>query len=184
MTASTVVALAGRRIDPTGAVDSRFPLSLVPTVHALITDLFVELGPGALVCSAACGADLIALEIAEKMGVPFFIVLPFGRSKFRETSVVDRPGPWAAKYDRLVTEASRQHRLTELVGAGEGDGAYSAATRAIIDEAKLLASGAEICAVAVTDNNPRTSHDATAELISIATQNNFSRRIVTIPAGN
>ena len=48
-----------------------------------------------LVCSAACGADLIALQAAGRVSLRRRIVLPFEPSRFRDSSVVDRPGDWA-----------------------------------------------------------------------------------------
>jgi hypothetical protein len=63
----------------------------VPLVRRRIVDLLAEEHTEALVCSAACGADLIALEEAERLGLRRRIVLPFSPRQFRETSVTDRP---------------------------------------------------------------------------------------------
>jgi hypothetical protein len=40
--------------------------------------------------SAACGADIIASEVASEIGLRRRIVLPFARDLFRETSANDR----------------------------------------------------------------------------------------------
>src|SRR5262249_59646571 len=88
-----VVALAGRRIDAEPTSTPRFPFDQVGRVGMEIADQLRRTQAVALVCSAACGADLIALETAQKMGLPTRIILPFSAARFRETSVVDRPRP-------------------------------------------------------------------------------------------
>lgn len=72
-----VVALVGRRIDAVDTNESRFPLEAVPTVRRRLADLFVRERAVTIVCSAACGADLLALEEAERLGLRRRIVLPF-----------------------------------------------------------------------------------------------------------
>ena len=91
-----VIALAGRRIDAADTNPPRFPLEAVPTVRRRLADLLAKERAVALVCSAACGADLMALEEAERLGLRRRIVLPFPPERFRKTSVIDRPGDWAA----------------------------------------------------------------------------------------
>ncbi|WP_338720752.1 hypothetical protein [Devosia sp. XK-2] len=182
--AEAVVALAGRRIDAKDDAEPHFPLELVGQVEREIARAFSQLAPNYLVCSAACGVDLIALKVARQSGILFHIVLPFDRAKFKKTSVEDRPGNWSGLYEDLISEASKSGRLIELVGVGEGDAAYSAATAQIIETARLLAGGSSnVTAVAVTDTNPRTGHDATAELLALAARAGFAERTIEIPQG-
>ena len=61
-------ALAGRRVDTPHAQVARFPLSRVPAVRAAIKDALLQHQVGELVSSAACGADLLALSVAEELG--------------------------------------------------------------------------------------------------------------------
>src|SRR5690349_3650476 len=97
-----VIALAGRRVDPPGADPRRFPLENVETVSKRIGQLFAERNAAALVSAAACGADLLALEVAKSRHMRRRVVLPFSRDVFRRTSVVDRPGDWGDRYDRAL----------------------------------------------------------------------------------
>src|SRR6476646_7796432 len=60
-------ALAGRRIDAADSEKSRFPLANVSLVRDRLRELFIKRGVDTLVCSAACGADLVALEVAEHL---------------------------------------------------------------------------------------------------------------------
>src|SRR5215471_9554592 len=135
-----VIALSGRRIDAEPTSTPRFPFAQVDRVGMEIADRLRRTRAIALVCSAACGADLIALETAQQMGLPTRIILPFSAARFRETSVVDRPRPefWGSMFDR-VTSAARAHGDLIELDAAEADDAYSMANGVIIHEAQKLA---------------------------------------------
>src|SRR5262245_52110419 len=64
-----VVALAGRRIDAPRAAMPRFPLERRSAVRRRIRVQLELLGADVLVSSAACGADLLAQDIAGKLGL-------------------------------------------------------------------------------------------------------------------
>src|SRR5581483_7775479 len=102
---ASVVALAGRRIDGAKTQPPRFPLNQVHEVSRRLGDALRKVRAVALVCSAACGADLVALKEAEQLGLRRRIVLPFAKDKFRETSVIDRPGDWGRIYDGQIAAA-------------------------------------------------------------------------------
>ena len=65
-----VIAFAGRRIDAPDAEVARFPASRVDAAEARLEQVIRERGAVALVSSAACGADLVALAVAERLGKP------------------------------------------------------------------------------------------------------------------
>lgn len=141
------IALAGRRID---AADGprRFPLAMADTVRARLEAYFARVGAAHLVVSAACGADLLAVEAAHRSRLgagDITLVLPFSVERFRVTSVTDRPGEWGALYDRAVADAGRAGRLV-LLGLEETEDAYDAATRRIVEEAAARAP-ARVCIV-------------------------------------
>ena len=58
--------------------------------------------PVATVSSAACGADLLLLDIAGGMHVPRYIFLPSDPEKFRISSVTDRPGDWGEIFTKVL----------------------------------------------------------------------------------
>lgn len=142
---SAVVALGGRRIDPEPTLTPRFPFDQVGRVRTEITDQLRRSHAVALVCSAACGADLIALETAQDMGLRTRIILPFSAARFRKTSVLDRPRPefWGNIFDRVVSVARVHRDLVEL-DIVESDDAYSTANAIVIDEARKLAGIKEL----------------------------------------
>jgi hypothetical protein len=65
--ATAVIGLAGRRIDDVDTNPSRFPLEAAPVVRRRLADLFASERAVAIVCSAACGADRLAFEEAERL---------------------------------------------------------------------------------------------------------------------
>jgi hypothetical protein len=172
-----VIALAGRRVDPPDADPPRFPLANLPLVRERLRGLFAQRQASALVCSAACGADLLALEVAVGGGMHRRIVLPFEPGKFRETSVTDRPGEWGALYDSIVGTARQAGDLVVLENAGEGGAAYAAANERILEEAVSLTPtslpdhgmwGSEALAVIVWEGASRGADDATHQFADLA----------------
>jgi hypothetical protein len=178
-----VIALAGRRIDAEGSDPPRFPLMNVPVVRKRLAAVFSAESIVALVCSAACGADLIALEEAERVGCKRRIVLPFSRERFRATSVVDRPGEWGPVFDRLVAAVDAADDLVVLDGGAAGDeaAAYAAANEAIIREAQALArvgGPRRSVAVVVWEGAARAEGDATEDFRRLAAAAGFEVRAV------
>jgi len=164
-----VVALAGRRIDAADAA-ARFPLANVERVRERLRTLLRAQGSAALVCSAACGADLIALDVAGALGLRRRVVLPFAPERFRETSVTDRPGDWGPLFDRIIGEVAATGDVV-MLGLDEGDDAtYAAANAAILDEAEGLAAGqpSEVVAVIVWEGASRGQGDLTEAFATAA----------------
>jgi hypothetical protein len=159
-----ILALSGRRIDAPDAQQVRFPLHNVEAVRLAVRRLLVNLGATWLVSSAACGADLIALLEAEKLGIRRRIVLPFDRTKFRESSVVDRPGDWGELYDEMISEAASTGDVV-IVNAKDGNDPFRAACQEILNEASAIGEERHqtVVAAMVWDGNVRESPDYTSE---------------------
>lgn len=133
-----VLALAGRRIDSPDTPRPAFPYKNVEKVQSRVRRLLQEQNVSVLVCSAACGADLIALQAAAALGLRRRIVLPFEPGRFRETSVVDRPGNWGTIFDHVIAATDGAGDLVNLK-LDENDEAFVLANRAILDETLKLA---------------------------------------------
>jgi hypothetical protein len=183
--ASAIIALAGRRIDSATAESPRFPLKNVAEVRQRIAVALRQLHAITLVCSAACGVDLVALDAAEQLGLRRRIVLPFAPGRFRKTSVVDRPGKWAAAFDRQVAAAAASDDLVVLNARKDDDRAYAAANEVIVREAQALAGTAaqgvahRLVAMLVWDGAKRQGSDATAEFAAIARNAGFDEFTVS-----
>ena len=177
-----VVALAGRRTDADGA-PARFPLDQAPRVKGRLTRLLRALQPDAIVCSAACGADLLALEAAMALKIPVTIVLPFAPEQFRETSVVDRPGDWGRRFDAVMKRATNGATADRIhviePPAGGDDDAYQVATDAILDDAqKLAGEESELVAVVVWEGDSRGEGDLTEYFRQDALKRGFTEKVI------
>ena len=155
--------LAGRRPDPEDADVERFPIANAVAVRERLRALVVERRPSRLVCSAACGADLLALDVAGDLGVERHVILPFDSATFRASSVIDRPGSWGGLYDRLVGEIEASGGLTVLDESPGSDAAYEAVNDLLLRRAQEL--GLPILGVAVWEGEPRGEGDLTAHLL-------------------
>ena len=160
-----IVTLAGRRTDPQDALPARFPLEQSASVRAAIEQLLKDHRATALVSSAACGADLLALEVAGRLGIRRRVVLCFAPERFRATSVIDRPGDWGPVYDRVLAELDKTGDVVTLAGHLAGDAAYAAANEAILDEAASLAlqGATDVVALLVWEGAPRGDADMTED---------------------
>jgi hypothetical protein len=183
----SVTCLAGRRIDQAGGSPTGFPPGNVDLVTGRLADLFRNQASVALVCSAACGADIVALEEAERQRIRFRIVLPFERSRFRRTSVTDRGGDWGSRFDRLADLADKRGDLVVLNDGQKADDLlFAAANSQILKEAAMLARSLSdpclrLIAVAVWEGQPRPGNDLTWDFLRDAEAEGFeTRSILTI----
>src|SRR5829696_1200566 len=189
-----VAALAGRRVDPPGAERPRFPLANIGAVAQRLRTVLADLEPEVLVSSAACGADLLALDAARTLGIRRRIVLPFEASRFRASSVVDRPGEWGPLFDSLYEEALSTNDVVILPCEGDDEAAYAAATDRIVTEALSLAEqsarsaslpegivslGREPAAIVVWEGESRGEGDQTARFAMLAAASGM--RVVEVP---
>ena len=172
-----IAALAGRRIDvEDGAEDAReprFPAENADRVAVAIRSLLKSRNVHTLVCSAACGADLLALDVAGQLGIRRRVVLPSDPDRFRTTSVVDRKDisrDWGGIYDRARKEVERQGDLVVLLLEGDRHAAYLAANTMILQQASHLAKKARqpVLAVVVWNGASRGTEDVTAAFLEEA----------------
>ncbi len=157
-----IIALAGRRIDAVDAKEARFPLRNVEIVRMRVRKMFETQSATALVCSAACGADLIALSEASSVGLKRKIILPFDPERFKEISVTDRQGEWGPVYDEALDEVEAAGNLVRLDLTSEED-PYALTNIAILDKAIAWAEQLHesVTAVLVWDGASRGDHDIT-----------------------
>jgi hypothetical protein len=167
---ATVVVVAGRRVDAPGTISARFPEAESARVRSAIGQWLEGVGATTLVCAAACGADLLALEIAGRLGIRRRILLPFGVAEFRASSVVDRPGGWGERYDQIVAEVEAEGDLLLHSYPMEGDGAYFQTNLDLFREAEQIAATADIpvLALVVWEGHSRGPQDVTAHFLAEA----------------
>jgi hypothetical protein len=159
----TVAVLAGRRPDDDEADVKRFPTSRSKIVRQLLVKTFSERGLKVLICSAACGADLLALDVANELGIEAHIVLPFAPSLFRQLSVVDRPGKWGALFDQLVEHAKKKKLLRVEKYSPDDTKAFLKTNETMVDLAQQLANVQPVTAIIVWDGHSRGEDDVTQQ---------------------
>ena len=166
-----IVTLAGRRIDAPDAgrhsAKPRFPAANVRLVGQRIRLLFERQQATALVCAAACGADILALEEAGELGIRRRIVLPFSRAQFRASSVTDRGGDWGERFDRILDDVEHKEELVVLGYRRDDPKAYTGANLAILDEADGVGRELHrsVLAAVVWDGRPRDDEDVTQHFL-------------------
>ncbi|MEO8304926.1 MAG: adenylate/guanylate cyclase domain-containing protein [Betaproteobacteria bacterium] len=117
--APAVLAFAGHLADAPDRATPRFPAGLELAVTAEIRRHLAGLNAPIVYASAACGADLIAIEVAIDLGVEVNIVLPFNRDDFVRTSVAVGGAGWTQRFDDALTRATRVIHATEESHLGD-----------------------------------------------------------------
>src|SRR5215813_12812612 len=159
-----VIALAGRRIDAPGAGEKKFLPHKVDRVRQQIRDFLRAEKATTLVSAAACGADILALEAAGELGIRRRVVLPYDKVTFKHASVIDRPGDWGERYDRIMSEVDEKGDLI-VDDYDEDEESYFAANHDILDQAEDLAeeTGEQLSAVVVWNGQARGEEDVTRQ---------------------
>jgi hypothetical protein len=157
-----VIVAAGRRVDALGAQVPRFPPPNVSKVSDSIKKLLAELDPQVVVCSAACGADLLLLQAAHKIQIRQIVLLPSEPEAFRESSVIDRPGDWGLLFEQVVKTAQ-----IEILKVPEGQEGYLETNLKLLDRAQQLArdNGVHTEALVIWDGISRGADDVTAHFL-------------------
>ena len=161
-----IVALAGRRIDEPGEDAIHFPLKNINAVKEQLRKLFISLRPTALVCSGACGADLLALEVAGELGIARSMVMPFEPGLFKSISVEDRPGNWGALFDSMYEDVNKEEKVQVMNYPGDDDETYRKTNIDILNRAEGLAEKMDavknILVIIVWEGRSKGKNDITA----------------------
>jgi hypothetical protein len=176
-----VIALAGRRVDAPKTAQLRFPTAQTVPVKQRIREFLQTHQASALVCAAACGTDILALEAAGELGRRRRVILPFDKAAFRSTSVVDRGGDWGARYDAILTELEAQCDVIEAAHDKDDPQTWFNGNLDILDEAQRLARELEtdVAALIVWDGQARGADDATAHFQKEALRRGLSVSVIT-----
>lgn len=165
-----IASLAGRRIDAPDADPERFPEAREDVVAERIAARLTERAVSTLVCAAACGADLLALDAARRIGIAAHVVLPYAAAEFRRSSVTDRGEEWGGAFDRLVGDAQARGGVHDLGLDVRDPRAYEKTNDAILDDALALAGNdpAQVVALTVWDGAIAGRADYTAAFADAA----------------
>ncbi len=100
-----VLVFTGHMVDAPGQAQARFPAALEPAVREALCNRIAAIRPVAAYGSAACGADLLCLELVREMGGETHVVLPFPAREFRDASVDFAGGDWGERFERALATA-------------------------------------------------------------------------------
>ena len=170
-----VVVFTGNMIDQPDRPSPRFSRAMEPAVRAALRERLTAIAPLAAYGSAACGADLLCLEIARELGGETHVVLPFPPAEFRRASVDFAAGDWGERFDRALAAAD------SVTVASDHRASGSAAT---FEYANLILTGlgklraqvldTSLRALAVWDPEARGAAGGSASLVSLWEERGFA----------
>jgi class 3 adenylate cyclase/tetratricopeptide (TPR) repeat protein len=106
-----IVACSGHLIDSPGK-NRRFPQEAEVIVRAKIEENLDFLGATCGYSSAACGTDIIFLEVMAARGCETHVFLPFSKEKFIQSSVRREGLDWEARFEKVLDQATSVHYVT------------------------------------------------------------------------
>jgi hypothetical protein len=165
----TIVALAGRRIDPPNAKNERFPARNVERVQLAIGRELKKRAARWLVSSAAAGADLLGIKAAIDLGVSCRIVLSPSVRKFARTSVEDRGSYWKELFETTLSAVGQENVIVIPAQSALAD-TFKAVNKRILHDAIALSestSTQRVC-LAVWDGVKRGKDDFSADFVERA----------------
>ncbi len=147
-----VIVFSGHMIDRPDRPRARFPASLESAVRDALRERIAAIGPAAAYGSAACGADLLCLELVREHGGETHIVLPFPAADFRRESVGFAGGSWGARLDAALAAASSVTVASDHYASGSS-ATYEYANLLLTGMGRLraLSLGSRLEALAVLD---------------------------------
>lgn len=171
-----IVALAGRRIDSPDSREIRFPLHNVAVVQQRLRAFFSSNTISTLVCSAACGIDLLALNIARDLNITRKIILPFAPDVFKIKSVDDCVGDWTSFFENLLMVSDSNAELVVLNSRDDDRQAYEKTNVEILGTAEKLAhlQNEKKIALVAWDGKSRGTDDASAHFLNEAKNRKFT----------
>lgn len=170
-----IIALAGRRVDIANVAPPRFPAANLESVKTKIAEFLQSHGVTGLVCAAACGTDILALEAAAEQGIRRRVVLPFDKEQFRAMSVVDRGGDWGDRYDRIIAEVAATDELVEGTLNPNDEQTWNTGNLDILNQAQALAAETktDLAALVVWNGEARGADDVTGHFKTEAEARGF-----------
>ena len=113
-----VVHFCGHRLD-VGHVAGRFPADAEDRVAASMRDELDRLSPAYAYGALAGGADILWAEALLERDVELYVVLPFAREEFLETSVAPSGPGWVERFERCLEAAASVAFATEDAYLGD-----------------------------------------------------------------
>ena len=166
--APPVVVYSGHMLDHPTRESPRFPPALEGAVRETLLARLSALRPVAAYGSAACGTDLVVLELVRQLGGETHVVLPFPPAEFRDVSVEFAGGDWPRRFERALAVADSV-TVTGDGRASDGTSSFEHANLVFTDMARRRAQAlrTSLCAFAVLDSGAGGAAGGTAAVAAL-----------------
>jgi len=134
-----IIAFTGHMIDSLGRKVPRFPPVLEERVKDAIRSVLDDLNPGIGYSSAACGSDILFLELMQERKAETNVVLPFEFDDFLKVSVNFAGEHWKDRAHTVLERCSQRVQATEGKYLGD-DLLFDYANHVIMGKALLRSS--------------------------------------------
>jgi len=134
-----IVAFTGHMIDSPTRKTPRFPSAIEERVKDAIAAALDEFNPGIGYSSAACGSDILFLELMQERKAETNIVLPFEIDDFLRVSVNFAGERWKERAREVISRSSQRVQATEGKYLGD-DLLFDYANHVIMGKALLRSS--------------------------------------------
>ena len=178
-----VLVFTGHMIDRDGREATRFPASIEPAVREAVREALAADPPVAAYGSAACGADLLCLEVVRELGGETHVVLPFPPAEFRRASVDFAAGDWGERFERALAAADSVTVASDHRASGSA-ATFEYANLIITGMGRLRADVLDtgLRALAVWDPAAAGSAGGAASVVSMWARRGLAVEQVRLPA--
>ena len=176
-----IVAFTGHMIDSPGRKVPRFPPVLEERVKDAIRSALDYFDPGIGYSSAACGSDILFLELMQERKAETNVVLPFELEEFLQVSVNFAGDQWQTRADQVLARCTQRVQATEGKYLGD-DLLFDYANHVIMGKALLRSSMLETdtALVAVWDPKSSAATGGTSDFVQTWESKNLPMHIIDI----
>ena len=175
----SVALFSGHLIDRVG-MPTRFPPSQINAVQTELRNILDEAGVGFGYSSAACGGDLLFLEVLQQRGGESRIVLPLGPDQFIKSSVaIDTGRDWLPDFNTALDYATHVTVVNDFSQSADPlhfEYANCVMTGLAILHAQTL--GTKITPVALWDEEPARGPGGTGSIVELWKKLGLEPRII------
>jgi hypothetical protein len=163
-----VAVYSGHMLDHPARDSPRFPPALEGAVRDALRARLTALRPLAAYGSAACGTDLLVLELVRQLGGETHIVLPFPPVEFRAVSIDFAGRDWAERFEQALSTADSV-TVTSDHGASDGTSPFEHANMVFTGMARSRAQvlRTALRAFAVLDSGAGGAAGGTAAIVAL-----------------
>lgn len=176
-----IIAFTGHMVDSPGRKVPRFPPALEERVKDVIRSALDYFDPGIGYSSAACGSDILFLELMQERKAETNVVLPFELEEFIKVSVNFAGDQWQTRADQVLARCTQRVQATEGKYLGD-DLLFDYANHVIMGKALLRSSMLETDPVLVAVWDPKSSAatGGTSDFVQTWESKNLPMHIIDI----